>query len=337
MVRRLPFAGLLLVPSLIAAVDVAPPTEKPKEPIPAPVAAPRADPSATVVAEGRSVYRQRDLDALVLITQRHAKTKLSKTDEDQLRAVLLQALVAREPFVAVLNQLPVAVVKGRDAIALDLIDYQADPVKGPTPATPATASPAAALPAVAVPAAPAPAAASPLTPAPAVADKAATGVLTPTAPTAPAAAPRTFPQPEMLPPLVLPRTLPTYGKRVLEVEMWVNWPDQATVDRVAAKVPLLRDAVLGYLQALPAKDFAEPNQIKIKEGLTRAILAKIPEFPADGLLIPHLRGLADEAAAKPAAVEKAPDTLAPAAPAAPEKPAAADKPAVKPAAPASGK
>jgi hypothetical protein len=42
------------------------------------------------------------------------------------------------------------------------------------------------------------------------------------------------------------------------------------------------------VQALPPNQFAEPNQLTLKDGITAAIIAKVPEFPPDAVLIPEL-------------------------------------------------
>jgi hypothetical protein len=51
---------------------------------------------------------------------------------------------------------------------------------------------------------------------------------------------------------------------------------------------LVQDAILSYVQALPPAQFAEPNQLTLKDGITAAIIAKVPEFPPDAVLIPEL-------------------------------------------------
>jgi flagellar basal body-associated protein FliL len=99
---------------------------------------PVADPAQAVVAEGSGLYLQRDLDALLLVAMRHVRSRalpvegrsapVSSADEDQVRRVLIEALVAREALVAALAQLPPRVSpSARDAIAIDLLAYQAEP------------------------------------------------------------------------------------------------------------------------------------------------------------------------------------------------------------------
>ena len=65
------------------------------------------------------------------------------------------------------------------------------------------------------------------------------------------------------------------------------------------RAPLVQDAILGHLNALPDRDFAEPNQLTLKEGLTAAVKSKVPEFPGDGILIPQLEVMAPDAPAAP--------------------------------------
>jgi len=97
-----------------------------------------ADPTATVVAEGRGIYQQRDVDALVLIAQRHARIQFSGADEERLRQALARMLVAREALVEATAQLPAAMPKpARDQLLLDVLDYQVAlrPESAPTTTT----------------------------------------------------------------------------------------------------------------------------------------------------------------------------------------------------------
>src|SRR6185295_7469142 len=101
-----------------------------------------------VVAEAGCVYRQRDLDALLLVTLRHARTKelapdgkvppISTADEDRFRQVLIRAFTAREALMAALAGLPEQLPPAaRDAIALDILAYKAEPSANPPAAAPA--------------------------------------------------------------------------------------------------------------------------------------------------------------------------------------------------------
>ncbi|MBN8526025.1 MAG: hypothetical protein J0M02_11875, partial [Planctomycetes bacterium] len=103
------------------------------EAAPTPVQAPaqQPDPIQAVVAEGAFLYRQRDLDALLLVALRHARarefaadgkaTVLSGAETEQIRQALIAALPAREALAAALAALPERVTPAaRDAIALDI-------------------------------------------------------------------------------------------------------------------------------------------------------------------------------------------------------------------------
>jgi hypothetical protein len=234
-------------------------------PAPAPAAAPRLDPTAAVVAEGRFIYRQRDLDALVLIANRHAKGKLGPAEQEQVRQSLVRALTAREPLLDALASLPSALASGpaHDALLLDLLDYQAEPAKPVVPAAD-KAAPAADKPVVDAKAADA-------KPEAKAADAPADGETI-----------------VSLPPLSLNRTCDGIGKRQLTLGIALLLPDAAAARRLEAKAPLIRDAIIGFLQQLPAAEFAEPDQAAMKKGLASAVIAKVPEFPAGGILIPQL-------------------------------------------------
>jgi hypothetical protein len=227
---------------------------------------PHFDPTAAVVAEGHFTYRQRDLDTLLLIAQRHARGKLSKADEERLRPLLLQALTAREALIDLLGGLPASLAgKGRDSFVLDLLEYQAEPTTHlPGPG--------------AGPGAPAAGGAAPqfAAPAPAPADGGAVLV--------------------RLPALSLTRTLEGIGKRQLVLGLALYFRDAALAKSLEAKAPLIQDAILGYVQHLPPAQFAEPDQLRLKDGLIKAVTARVPEFPSDGILIPQLDATIPESA-----------------------------------------
>jgi hypothetical protein len=263
---RLPLLAALIalsVPSAIAA-DVQPEV-KPAAASPAATApAAKPDPTAAVVAEGRFTYRQRDLDALMLIAQRHAKNKLGRAEEERLRQALLQMLVAREPLLDAMAGLPTVFAgKTRDALVLDLLDYQGEPAtaKDATAAPPAGAPPAAAA-------------------APTTADNGPLLV--------------------RLPVLTLTRSLEGIGKRTLALGLALVFRDAAQAKALEAKAPVIQDAILGYVQRLPPAQFAEPDQVALKDGLIKTVIGKVPDFPVDGILIPQLDVSVPEAADKAA-------------------------------------
>ena len=248
--QRHRFVGLILAPVLLGAADDAAPVADPGA-RPAAAAASSPDPTNAVVAEGAFTYRQRDLDAFMLIAARHARQKLSQGDEEQLRQALVRALPAREGLLAALAGLPPALAgKARDQLVLDLLDYQAEqaPRKPLTPATPADSG--------------------------ARADE-------------PAAADG-GPVLVRLPNLTMNRTLDGVGKRQLVLGIALYFADPGLSKRLENRAPLVQDAILGHLNALPDRDFAEPNQVTLKEGLIAAVKSKVPEFPGDGILIPQL-------------------------------------------------
>lgn len=268
---RQPFAiaAILAVSGIYAAEDATPPADPGKEAPKQEAPAATPDPTNAVVAERRFVYRQRDLDAMVAIAIRHAKAKLSRADEDQVRAAILKAFAAREDLMEAMSSLPSSISdKARDGIVLDLLDYQAEPVARKTPPTsgkiisndPNLASPEDT---------------PEQKPAPTTGDK-------------PSDNPADGPVLVRLPPLNLVRTLDGVGKRQLTLGLALYFPNQDTSKKLEAKAPLIQDAVLGFVQKLSAAEFSEPDQVALKEGLTKAVQAKVPEFPADGLLIPQL-------------------------------------------------
>jgi flagellar basal body-associated protein FliL len=217
------------------------------------------DPSAAIVAEGACIYRQRDLDALVLVALRQARERsfapdgksplLTKTDEDRIRQVLIRALVAREALQAALAGLPAQIPpRARDAIILDLLAYQAEP------AAKAPASPAEAVPAAAV----------------------AGPVLV------------------RLPPLTLARAIAGKGRRQLTLALALAFADATQAKALEAQAPLIQDAILGCLNRLPEAEFTEPDFAKLKTSLGEAIRARVAAFPIEGLLIAQLdAGAAD--------------------------------------------
>jgi hypothetical protein len=247
-----------------------------------------------VVAEGRFIYRQRDLDALVLIAARHAKNKLPKADEERLRQALIRCLTAREPLIDMLAGLPPSIQgNARAALILDLIDYTAEPALPPPTPPPGNVPPPPAT--TAPPVANAP----PVTTAPPTAKAPPAAAVPPPASgaTAPAAAGKE-PVLVRLPVITRTRTIEGLGKRQLSLTLALYFRDPVLAQSLEAKAPLIQDAILGFLQTLPPPQFAEPDQLALKEGLTKAVIAKVPEFPADGILIPQLEAGAGEPAVR---------------------------------------
>ncbi len=294
--RHVPLVLLLMIGYGLTAVEAkTEPTVKPAaatEPVTPPAAAPAArqpDPTAAIVAEGRYVYRQRDLDALMLIAARHAKTRFSKSDEERLREVLTTALLAREPFLDALATLPGGSggfnPAQREALILDLLDYQAEPAKAPAPASAPAPAGTAAVPGAAPGTATTPAAAAPG-----------------------AAAEPGGPVLVRLPELRLNRTLPGVGKRQLNLTIALFFRDPALAQKLQDRAPQVQDAILSHVQALTPAQFVEPNQLTLKDGITAAIIAKVPDFPPDAVLIPSMEASAgdgSEAGAKGEAPPKA--------------------------------
>lgn len=259
------------------------PAEKPVEP---PPLARQPDPTAAIVAEGKYLYRQRDIDALMLIAARHAKVKFAKTEEDRLREALITALLAREPLMDALAALPGGFSgPEREALVLDLLDFQAEPAKAPTAPPPAADAASVATPAATAPASAPAASTVPTTNAPATTATNDQGPLL-----------------IRLPALALTRSLPGVGKRTLSMTIALFFRDPAVAQKLQDRAPLVQDAILSYVQALPPAQFVEPNQLTLKDGITAAILAKVPDFPPDSVLIPELSSASGDAAepAKPA-------------------------------------
>ena len=214
-----------------------------------------ADPTAAVVAEGAWIYRQRDLDAMLLVAMRHARTRefaaegrlpaYGPADEDRVRQVLIRAFTAREALLTVLADLPEQIpAAAREALVLDLLAYRAEPVGpagGPPPAS--------------------------------------QGVTL-----------------VRLPPFVITRAVEGLGRRQLTVGLALAFNDATQAKAMEAQAPVIQDAVLGALRALPGPAFSEPDHMAVKRLLSEALRARIPGFPVEGLLIPQLEaGPADVA------------------------------------------
>lgn len=204
------------------------------------------DPTEPVVATGRYVYRQKDLDAFLLIAQRHAGKRFAGDDLERLRSALIRMLVDREALAESKELLPASMsAKARDQLVLDLMDYQGHEA------------------------------------APDGRDRVQGMRLPPTVVID--AGPILI----RLPPLSQTRKLGT-GRRQLTLGLALYFTDQALAKRMEAKAPVLQDAILAQVQLLADDQFVEPNQTYLKQVLTKAIIAKVPDFPADGLLIPQL-------------------------------------------------
>jgi len=219
------------------------------QPVPAAEAKVAPDPAQAVIAEGRAIYRQRDLDALLLVALRHARTRefapdgkaplVTKADEERLREVVISALTAREAFAAALAGLPPQIPPAaRDAIALDLLAWKAEP------------NPAA-------------------KPGPVVSEAAGPALV-------------------RLPPFTITRAIDGQGRRQLTLGLAIAFADAAAAKAFQAKAPVIQDAVLAALREMGPAIFGDPDHAEMKKKLGAAVLAKLPDFPVDGLLIPQL-------------------------------------------------
>lgn len=207
------------------------------------VAVTAPDPTAAIVAEGRFLYRQRDLDALMMIAKNHNRNRLSETDNDTLRQAMIRLLTAREAFIDALTGLPPAYTgKARDELILDLVDYQAE--VSSRPIDPANVSVA-----------------------PVTSSK--------------------DPMIVRLPPLTVPRVIKGQ-KRQLNLNLALFFQDPTLAKKLEAQAPVIQDAILSTVQKLADAQFIEAEQAVIKDALVKAVQAKIPEFPADGILIPQM-------------------------------------------------
>lgn len=207
------------------------------------------DPAQAVVAEGRSIYRQRDLDALLLVALRHARTRdfspdakaplITRSDEERIRQVVIRALTAREAFAEALAALPEQVAPAaRDAIALDLLAWKGEPnpAAAESPSIPQLAGPALVR----------------------------------------------------LPPFTITRAIDGHGRRQLTLGLALSFADAATARALEERAPLIQDAVLTALRGMGTGIFLDPDHGELKLKLTEAVRARIAGFPADGLLIPQL-------------------------------------------------
>lgn len=214
-------------------------------------AAPQIDPTQAVVAEGAFLYRQRDLDALLLVALRHARAKelsadgrptaISNAEAEQIRQAIIAALPAREALAAALAALPERVPPAaRDAIALDLLAFQAEanPGAAPAAATPAAVSGGPVL--------------------------------------------------VRLPTFAITRAVEGRGRRQLTLGLALAFADAAAAQAMEAQAPLIQDAVLGALRGMGPDLFLDPDHAEVKARLAAAVQARLPAFPADGLLVPQL-------------------------------------------------
>jgi hypothetical protein len=78
------------------------------------------------------------------------------------------------------------------------------------------------------------------------------------------------------------------GKRQLNLTIALFFRDPALAQKFQTRAPLVQDAILSHVQGLSAAQFIEPNQLTLKDGITAAIIAKIPDFPPDAVLIPEM-------------------------------------------------
>ena len=99
-----------------------------------------------------------------------------------------------------------------------------------------------------------------------------------------------------LPPFVITRAVEGLGRRQLTVGLALAFNDATQAKAMEAQAPVIQDAVLGALRALPGPAFSEPDHMAVKRLLSEALRARIPGFPVEGLLIPQLEaGPADVA------------------------------------------
>ncbi len=240
------FAGFSLMPGLCAG-EAAPPPGSATATKPTLESKPtesRPDPTAVVVVEGAQIFRQRDIDALILISQRHAKGKLGGADLERMRSVIVRALAAREKLLVVLADLPTSLTaKAREGLILDLLDYQGE-----------------------------------------INPKLRKAALDPVIYEAPAPA---GPLMVRLPPLPLYRMI-AGNRRQLTVGLALYFANPAIGKRMEDQSPLIQDAILAQLQRLSDAEFLEPSHASLKQGLAKAIIAKVPGFPSDGVLITQL-------------------------------------------------
>jgi hypothetical protein len=216
------------------------------------LAAADPDPAAVVVATGVQTYRVKDLDALMAIAKRHGGTTgtAAGADDERLRQAIVAGLTAREALLGALSELPLS-GPARDRFVLDLLDYRAEPTRAEAVSAPALPSPAAAEP---------------------VAAEGQTGA---------------GGHIVALPALTLPRSIDGVVW-VLQAEFALRFPDAAAADRAQASAPAVRDAVMDYLQQLPAAAFTVPDRAVMKRELGALIAVHCPEAAVDPLLIPAL-------------------------------------------------
>ena len=230
---RLPSLLLPLLAATALSAGEAPPA----------TAAAAIDPTAAIVAQGRFLYRQRDVDALVAIARRHAGKAWSGTDEGAAGAAIAGALRAREDFLAAIAALPPALRgRARDALILDLLAYEADPAPtvagtGPTPA--------AVVPAVSGP------------------------VLV------------RLPQPTV-------RRVLGGRPRTLAVGVALAFASESAAKALEAQAPVLQDALLAAVHALPDAQFTQPDHTAVKTAIDQALRLKVPALPAGSVLLAAL-------------------------------------------------
>lgn len=242
--RLLPVVIIVMACAALVAGEAASPAPKPAE---TPKIVP-PDPSAAVVAEGRCLYRQRDVDALVLVARRHVNRGLSEDEKLALEQAIVAMLRDREALLTSRSLLPACFTpQARDRLTLDVLDYQAEAKTGAAAASNKepvveTAKPATEVGPVLV----------------------------------------------TLPVLRRVRTLDKGGKSELVLGITLRFADAIKAKAMEKQAPILQDAILAYIDGLDAATFTEPAQTAIKQGITAAIRAKVKEFPEDGVLITRI-------------------------------------------------
>ncbi|MDA3959309.1 MAG: hypothetical protein PF961_00860, partial [Planctomycetota bacterium] len=266
---------------------------------------PPVDPSLTPVAFGAdTVYRLRDLDALMMVTTRHLQRQPDEQEEQALRDLLADILVAREGVVALLNKLPPGLDESaREALILDLLAYRPATLPAVTrlPENHNQAAPSSQ-------AAPQAGAATPVIPAGAEALLKPVEQAEPTTPTAPDAqadAPKPEPAapathadaaPEadaasptgpahstVIPSIRLSRRDADGGTLSAQVQIVLHdttreagaWSDQ---------LPLFQDALINHLHAIPAATLRRGDLPTLRTGFAAVIRKAVPAFTGDILI-----------------------------------------------------
>jgi hypothetical protein len=216
----------------------------------APIDQPPPDPSAAERATGSYRYVQRDVDALTSVLLRETNQQRNRRLAEQLDHFLPELLLAREPLLEALQQVPAPFnrpSRERDLLVLTLLDYQAERLRTINRSAPSTA---ASQPSVAM--------------------------------TPQHTQQRTQLQAQYVPLPVLSRQRTVDGQRhTLHLQVSLSFPSIAAAEAMSNEAPLLRAAMLQTVDGLESELFLRASSAElgpvIQQQLSQAVTGLTPE------------------------------------------------------------